>query len=906
MRRLIHLVRRLPCGDVTRRAIEESLVDGWHSANAVRGPVARAVHWLVTCAAVIRVVATVFDVLDLEHPMRHLMTDSRYAARRLRQSPAFVAFSILTLALGIGATTAIFALMQAALWPDRGFAHIDRLVIINHARGGSGPTTLLSWGDYLDLRARQTTLDRVTGTRAERVAVVVNGASETAAGEFVTGDTFDALGVPMTLGRPIQPADDRQDATPVVVLSHRTWRRLFGGSVDVLGAHARINGVDFEIVGVAGAAVASISNGLSTAVAWMPMSTMARAGTPTSAYGFDVNERTRRWVFVVGRLAPGRTVDDARVEIELVAKQLDLEAPIGRDLPPQRRVPSEVSRPWSVRRTADVVLNASGDELLVPMAMTLMSVVALVLLVACTNLANMTLARATARRHELAVRRALGSSRWRLVREILVESGIVACVGAVAGLGIARVGLWLAGGDLLISNTIALRLAPRIDFAVVAIAALATLVAMLVAGLLPALQATRQDVRSVLAVDSIHGGVARWRGRRLLIAGQVTVSIVLVALAALCVFQVRATRDFDRGIDLDRLAVAAVDFGTQQYGTQRAIEIATTAAQQVALRPDVESVAVSSGWPVFLRNPGAAVRPMTDGGGTPGHPFGVQAQMVAATPSIVRTLGLTLESGRFFDVDDARTTSVIVISGNTAKRIFGAEPAVGQQLRFKRSTWAGESSQSELVKTVIGVVSDVNRAADRESYAVYLPLDQQPERILTITARVSDEPRALLAPMRAAFAAIDPDVAIEQLTTGQSLTAFDVVFLRVLGGLALVLGSIALILALAGLYGVLSHIIGRRTREIGVRIALGADRGRILRMVLRDGLHPVVLGVVVGLVLGAVARMSLSPMFRRFAPVMDPWVLVVVPAAMIAAGALACYLPARRAARIDPTVALRD
>lgn len=830
--------------------------------------------------------------------LSRFVRDMRYARRRLRKTPVFTLFAIVTLALGIGATTAIYSVVHAVLSPPPGIANVERLVNVYHTPRGSIPMIALSWGDYQDLRARQTVFDKVTGWTFDRLAFAANGQTGAAFGEFVGGDYFDVLGVTMAAGRPLQLADDQPGAAPVVVISHGVWQRMFAASPDAVGSSLRMNGRTFQVVGVASREFSGLFNsGLVPTAMWAPLSTLAFAGSSRAS---RMDDRDNRWVLVKGRLAPGRTVPEAAAEVARIAKQLDADVPLGRDIDPRYRGRADTTRPWQVRPAADIAINESADFIVRPMAATVMVAVGLVLLVACTNLANLMLARGTDRRHELAVRLALGASRWQLLREAMTESVLIASAGGLLGIGVARALMVLLSNDLAVGNGATLRVLPRLDLVVIAMSIGATLLALAVAGLLPALQSTRGDLRPALDSNASHAGLPRWRARRFLIATQVTVSVMLVALAALCIFQVRAGRRIDRGMDLERLALAEVDFAGQQYEPERVAQIASAALRQLQARANVDAASVSSGLPLFVRNPGASVQPLTGSGST-------RAALIAASPDVFRTLGVRLTRGRILDARDAAGAApVIVISEITARALFASEDPLGKQVRFTRTRWVGDPDHPVLVKTIVGVVGDVGGSGAGESSAVYVPLEQQPEGHLVFAARTAGDPAKALPVLRQTLASIDPSLAVAQVVTGASLANTEMVFFRIMGGLAAVLGAFALVLALAGLFGILSHLVGRRTREIGVRIALGADRTRVVRMVLRDGLHPVVSGIVLGLILGAIARMSLGPMFERLAPAMDPVVLTVLPLAMIAAGTLACYIPARRASRIDPSVALRD
>ena len=457
------------------------------------------------------------------------MHDLAIGARRLRASPGFAIFAVVTLALGIGATTAIYSMVRAVLGPPAGVTTIDRLVNIMHTGGGGSiPIFALSYGDYLDLRARQTSFQDLTGWAFHRLSFTADGRNGSGFGEVVGGEYFQVLGVAPEIGRVLQPADDAPTAAPVAVIGYGVWQRVFDRSPDIVGRVIRINGIEFQIAGVASRDFAGLFNsGLVASAAWIPMGAAGRLSRAGSSMDFDTTNRSRRWVQVRARLRPEVTIAQASAELTAIGQQLDREAPIGLDLPvlPRGRWPEyQTTRPWVLRRTSDVHINEGADRMVRPMAAVLLAAVALVLFVACTNLANLMLARHSRRQTDSAVRLALGASRLRLVREALAESLIIAAAGGAAGVAVAKVLLVLIGQDLQVGGGLSLHVAPRIDLAVLGCAAAAALAAVVIAGVLPALRASRVDLRSTLAAES-GAASPRWRGRRYLITVQVTVSV---------------------------------------------------------------------------------------------------------------------------------------------------------------------------------------------------------------------------------------------------------------------------------------------------------------------------------------------------------------------------------------------
>jgi putative ABC transport system permease protein len=405
----------------------------------------------------------------------------------------------------------------------------------------------------------------------------------------------------------------------------------------------------------------------------------------------------------------------------------------------------------------------------------------------------------------------------------------------------------------------------------------------------------------VLTADGA-GTVPRWRGRRFLIAMQVSVSVLLVAVATLYAGEMRRESRIDTGVDLDKLALAQVDFGSQRYDEARARQVAEQALRQMATRHGVAAVSVVSGLPAGLTTTGATLTPVDAT-----RPADVA--FVAGTPGVFDTLGIGILRGRPFDGrDTSGGPPVILLSGIAVRQLFRDTEPIGRDVIFKRRRVVGELEQPPVRMTVIGVTADTDAmGVGRRAYGVaYLPLDQHYESRLVLAARVSTEPQAFVGPLRAAIASVDPDLAVAQIGTGLALAGPDTTFPRIVSSSASLLGLTALVLALAGLSGVLSQVVAGRTREIGVRLALGAGAPAIRRMIMAEGLRPVLMGLIAGLGFGLIARAALQPFFLRLVPTTDVTLMILLPVLFLGAGVVACYAPAHRASRIDPNVALRS
>jgi predicted permease len=884
--------------ETKRRALEEARADAAYERRAAAGPIGRLVVRVRSLAAFIRVaVSWPWRSPESREPLfAGSARDLRYALRRLRQSPGFAVFTVLSLAVAIGAATAVSSTVHAVMGPPPGVVDPQRVVTVSHTPQGSGPMMSLSWPDYQDLRVRQDVFESLAAWRWFQAGYALNGLASTGIGEWVTGDYFRVHGVGARLGRTLVPADDDPASPPVAVISHRLWQQAFAGSEAALGQMIRVNGAEYAVVGVATEDFRGLFNGgLAHTAVWLPMGTAA-LNPAFSSYGeFDSASRDRRWLTVRGRLPAGQTLVQARAQVSAIARQLDADFPLGTDLEPRFRARYMTSRGlWTVAPLNSRMFGIP-DSVAHGLVAAVLVAVGLVLLVAATNVANLALARASRRRQDLSVRKALGASRFRLVRESLSESFVIAFASGALSLLVASVLMRVIGSELSI-NGLTLQADPRFDWFTLLVTSAAASLVLVVAGLAPALVSTR-DIRSAMAsAGSTTAG--RWRGRRLLITAQVGVSVLLVMLASVFVTHVRRQARVDAGIDLDRLAIAEVDFGSQGYSEGQVRQVVNDVPTRLR-RPDVESASVSSGLPISLRNPGATLR---------GDGAAVPVELIASTPGIDKTLGLAVLEGRVFDQSEAGGQPVVVLSRLAATRAFGEGPAVGRNVIFKRGQWVGDPEHSEKLLTIVGVVSDANTGSpgSRDRGAAYVPFAQHYEPRLVISARATGDGTPLVTVLRDAIAAVDPRLAIAQIGTGTTLAGPDTRFQRIFAGIAGLLGLFALVLALAGLYGVMAHLVAARTREVGLRVALGATTGQIQRMVIRQGLSPVVLGLAGGLFAAFLAGMGLRATLNGFELPIEVMTLLAVVGLFLSAGLVACYLPARRASRVDPNKALRS
>jgi putative ABC transport system permease protein len=805
-------------------------------------------------------------------------------------------FAVVSLALGIAVTTAVYSVLYSILWQPLEVKDPQRVMFVTAPVPGSGRLNwraVMSRADFRDLSEGQGSFSDLAASTSFSQSLASDRVSEIVDGEAVTGNYFQTLGITAALGRPLQPADDTVSAS-VVVISHRLWRSRFGADPHIVGRGVRVGAHQFEIVGVAPESFIGLerSRGLYAAV-WIPA---GGARYFSNSARTDPEDRDRRQWTVVGRLSPGRTAQTAAAEVAAIGGRLDAAFPIHNVLQDGRR--PVVPRRWSGALVADPNL----DALPVRLDLLILGLVVLVLVVACTNLANLMLARGTMRQHEIAVRRALGASRWRLIRELSIEGVMIALLGGFAALLVTRVLLILMAVDLPIPRG-TFSLEPRLNVPAVVVASSALLLSLLVFGIEPAVQLTKKTVAADLAGAPGTVGVPRSRRQRMLIRWQVAIStcffLIAAVLARIILVEVRS----DPGIALNRLALATVHFKFQGWDERRARQALDVALDAARREPGIESVSASSGMPF-----GLSMTPFADLS-TPDKPI-VRGRLykgghvLASTPEIFRTLGVEIVRGRAFDLrDDSGTRPVAVISEHGARLLFGSTDVIGRETLVQ--VWGQPPAKTF---TIVGIArdTDTDRRLSRSDATLYVPLAQHYEPNLAIVARTNGDPAATARTLQIAVRKADPDLSTGSAGPATMLLAGQFVAARVGGLLAAALGLLTLTLSMVGLYGVQSHIVARRTREVGVRMALGASDRQIERLVLREGFTPVVQGLVLGLLFGVLARLGLRALLTAAIAIFDPIAFSVIPVVLFAAAFFACYMPARRAAHVDPNVALRQ
>ncbi|HET7584214.1 MAG TPA: ABC transporter permease [Gemmatimonadaceae bacterium] len=805
--------------------------------------------------------------------LSELVQDIRYGARQLRRAPGFALVAILTLALGIGATTSIFSVVRGVLLRAMPYPDADRVVVPQSRNLEDGSEWSLTYADYQDWR-RAHVFAHVAVFQEVNFNIAGDGPAERIPSAQVSDEFFDVLGVTPVLGRVLRPDEFALGTPPRAVISYGLWQRRYGGARDVVGRIMHVTGVPVEIVGVLPRGTEYPAG----AEMWLPS-----RRSPRSAV-----DDARRDNFVwngVARLAPGRTLQDTRNRLAALAAIVAREEPAIRSKVTVTAVPlNEYVVGQTTTRTLWVFLAAVG----------------LVLLVACVNVANLLMARSAARGRELAVRASVGASRARLARQLLTESLVLALVGGAAGVALAYGGVRalvaFAPPGLPRVEEIAL------DPVVLAFALGVSVASALIFGLVPALRAARRGQAATLHESDRRstGGVRGRRARDLLVAAELALSLVLLVGAGLLVRSFDRLRATDPGFRTDHLLTFSLSLQGQRYNSDAAV-VTTFATLRERLRamPGVSDAATASTLP--LGGGGFYLGRVFLPEGRPEPPAGedVAAEWVVSSPDFFRTLNIPLVRGRAFTArDDSASTPVMIVNREFAARMFGREDPLGKRVR----SWRDEN----VYRKIVGVVDNVRYFAAGDSIrpVMYVPHAQSAWGSEVIAVRTTVPPASLASQVRRLVSDIDPTLAVADVRTMGEIFDTSVASSRFAASLLALFAAIALALAVVGTYGVLSYAVSQRTREIGIRMALGARRAAVVRMILREA----ALVIVVGLGAGVIAALGATRLMRALlyeVSATDPAVYVAVAAALTAAALAASLVPARRASSLDPVTAIR-
>jgi macrolide transport system ATP-binding/permease protein len=839
-----------------------------------------------------------------------LWQDTGYGLRQLRRNPGFTAVAVLTLALGIGANTAIFTLIDGALFrPLPGIEDPAQLVSLFRMQKNNA-FSVMGYPDYADYRARNHSF---TGLAAHCAAWMNlgSGTPERIIGDVVTGNYFSVLGVQPSHGRLILPVDDTErGAHPVAVLSYALWERKFGGSPATVGNKIVINGYPFTVIGIAPPRFTGILAAVPVDV-WVPMNMLDQA-MPGAAGQHFFDERAWGWLRAFGRLKPGVAFDQANAEISGIARQLELAYP-------------NTNTGRTVALARGVGIDPDDRAQLSAFLGLLFAGVGLLLLIACANVAGLLMVRATGRQRELSVRFALGATRARLIRHLVTEALILALTGGGLGLLAAP---WLMSTIIhFVQPASVIRdMDVNPDARILAFTLLVSVLAGIMFALLPAFRASSPDLVSSLKEGAPGSGCTRSTLQRLLTVGQVSLSFVLLIAAGLLLRSMHQILSADPGFETRNVLLASVDLTLQGYsrapdgvaGTSRTQDGEWLAAgrgqlfyrqllERVQALPGISSVSLSTSvppdpWPgsVSIFYPGQE----PPQGVLRGHEFqlGIRVNIVTVAPNYFRTLGISLLQGRdFTKQDDVNAPKVVIISRKLAGRLWPGESAIG-----KRISWPSLVGPPRSLLQVIGVAADCKYLSllGDVPLLMYVPLFQNYSGRATLIMRTALLPGEVVPAVRREIGALDKNLPVFGIATMHEHVVFSVWQQRMAASLVGLFALLALFLASLGLYGVMAHSVSQRTHEIGIRMALGAKRSDVLKLVIGQGLVLTLLGVVIGIgVALGVTRFLSSTLYSIEAT--DPLTFAVVSLVLTGVATLACYIPARRAAKVDPVVALR-
>ena len=812
--------------------------------------------------------------------MGTFLQDLRYGSRMLLKRPGLSVIAVVTLALGIGANTAIFSLVNTVLLRPLPIDRPEQLVSINSVSPkGDNNVPTLSYPNYRDYRDRNDVFAGLLCYRFAPISVSNNGVNERMWSYLVSGNYFDVLGVQPALGRYFTKDDDRTPGAHAVgVITYNCWKKRFGGTPDVVGKTVIVNGRPFSIIGVAAQGFYGSEISYMPEM-WFPMMMLAEIEAGTSY----LEDRDSSNFFVQGRLKSGVGMREGEAALKTIAAQL------------AREYPNE-NENMTIELSPPGLFGAFMRGPIIGFASVLMAVVGLVLLLACTNLANLLLARATERRKEVAIRLAIGANRSRLVRQLLTESVLLATLGGVLGLGLAH---WLVDAMMGFKPPLDIPLSTELhlDYRVLLFTAVVSVLTGVVFGLLPALQSTNPDLVPALKDETSIGGYRRSWLRNGLVVFQVSLSLLLLICAGLVLRGLQRAQLLNPGFVAQHAVEVSFDLALQGNDGPRSKELKRNLMERVRALPGVQQAGLSNFVPLTMNinsnNIFIEGAPQERGANIP------QSMTSSASPGFIAALGAELLEGRDFTEQDGDTKlRTAVVNETFARRFWPGQSAVGKRFSFKGA--AGPWIE------VAGLLRDGKYFSLSEGATPFVYINLRPENggYLTLIVRTASDPQGMIAAIRNEFQQLDanlPVYGVKTMTEHMALPLFPArVAATLLGGF----GLLALILAAIGIFGVMSYAVSQRTREIGIRMALGASGGRILRLVIGQGVKLIVFGMGIGLA-SAFAGTRLMSSLLYGVSATDSVTFALIALLLTGVALFACYLPARRATKVDPMIALR-
>jgi predicted permease len=814
------------------------------------------------------------------HMIADLWQDLRFGARMLRKRPGFTLIAVVTLALGIGANTAIFTVINAALLRPLPYPGAEQIVVASTIRRDTLEVRSTSYPDFVDWRDQNTVFERFAARASTSFTLTGSDEPERVSGELVSADYFPLLGVRATFGRTFLPEEDHTpDTHRVALVGYGLWQRRFGGNPELVGQTIQLNEGNYTVVGILPEGFRGLSD---QAEIWLPMMMVS------SIRSAGLEERAQRWLSTVARLKPGVTLAQAQTEMDAITSRLEQAYPDANNNRGVRLTLLHERFFGSLQLTLWILLGAVGC----------------VLLVACANVANLQLQRAAGRASEIAIRLALGATPRRLIRQLLTESLLLALIGGALGVLLAwwSVGFLIKLSPVTFPSFVKLTLdAPVLGFSL-----LISVLTGALCGLAPALQAARPALTETLKAGgrNVSGGLGRNRLLNSLVVSEIALALTLLIGAGLMIRSLQRLQAVDPGFDSERLLMMRVSLPTQRYRPDQIAAFSQQLHERLQTLPGAQSVALSSDLPLSSSTSAGPMelegQPATSADGE------IRMYRHRVTPGFFKTLGIPLVKGRDFTAgDNAQAPGVVIISEAMARRYWPHEDPIGKRLR--------EDSQGSPAPapwlSIVGVAREVkyrglpqNPNADPD---VYFPLLQAPNRDLFLAVRNGVEPYGLVAAVRDALHRLDPDLPAYSVTTMAEQVANQTRQSRFSAWLLGILSALALVLAAVGIYSVMAYAVEQRSREIGIRLALGARAGDVLKMVLGQGMRLALLGVGLGLS----AALALTQLMKRLlfgVVAADPLTYAAIALLLTLVALFACYVPARRATKVDPMIALRS